>query len=280
MKKKRKKSATFFLTVLFLAGLSLLLYPSIANYWNSLHQTREITDYVEAVSAIDEELYDELYEKACAYNSKLPDRPNPYVITDSEKEEYQSLLNVTGTGVMGYIDIPTIEVTLPIYHGTADSVLQIGVGHLEWTSLPSGGLSTHCVLSGHRGLPSAKLFTNLDRLVEKDVFILRILDEILTYEIDQILIVEPGDTKDLEIVEGKDYCTLVTCTPYGINTHRLLVRGHRIANEESAASVRITPDAVQVEELVVAPILGVPLLILILIFVSIDPGGKKRNYEE
>jgi sortase A len=176
---------------------------------------------------------------------------------------------------MGYIEIPEIDVSLPIYHGTEDPVLQVAIGHLEWSSLPVGGESTHCVLSGHRGLPSAKLFTDLDKLREGDTFLLRVLDEILTYEVDQILIVEPQDTAALEIVEGEDYCTLVTCTPYGINTHRLLVRGHRIDNIEEVKTVRVTADAVQLEPMLVAPVVAVPMLLILLILLLLPRRRKK-----
>lgn len=178
---------------------------------------------------------------------------------------------------MGYIDIPIIGVTLPIYHGTSDSVLQIAVGHLDWTSLPTGGESTHTVLSGHRGLPSARLFTDLDDLIVGDTFMLRILDEVLTYEVDKIRIVEPYVTEDLLIEEGKDYCTLVTCTPYGINTHRLLVRGHRIETAEEARVVRITADAVQIDPMVVAPIVAVPILLILLIMLLLQGSGSKKK---
>ncbi|MGN1003486.1 MAG: class C sortase, partial [Oscillospiraceae bacterium] len=175
------------------------------------------------------------------------------------------------------IEIPEIKCSLPIYHGTDESVLQIAVGHIDWTSLPAGGESTHCVLSGHRGLPSAKLFTNLDQLVEGDIFMLRILDETLTYEVDQILIVEPNDVDALQIVEGEDLCTLVTCTPYGINTHRLLVRGHRIENQEEAKTVRVTADALQIEPLIVAPIVAIPMLLVLLIWLLFKDTGKGKK---
>ncbi len=191
------------------------------------------------------------------------------------KESYNQALNLTGNGIMGYVEIPEIDSVLPIYHGTDEAVLQIAVGHLEWTSLPVGGEGTHCVLSGHRGLPSAKLFTDLDKIVEGDVFILRILDEILTYEVDQILIVEPNVTDALRIEEGKDYCTLVTCTPYGINSHRLLVRGHRIENAPEARIVRITADAAQIEPLLVAPIVGIPLVLILMIPLMLP---RRRRY--
>ena len=273
--KKKKKGTSVLLALIFLAGLSLLLYPSISNYWNAKHQTQAITSYVESVSSFVEEKYDRFYQKAVDYNAGMQNRSNAYLLPEEEKKQYQELLDITGTGIMGYIDIPSIKVSLPIYHGTSDAVLQIGVGHLDWTSLPVGGDSSHCVLSGHRGLPSSRLFTDLDRVVEGDIFMIQVLHEVLTYEVDQILIVDPEDTDALKIEHGKDFCTLVTCTPYGINTHRLLVRGHRIETVEAAATVRITADAIQVEEMVVAPILGVPILIIFLIALSV--GSKRRK---
>ena len=224
----RKHLSTIVLVILLLIGLSLLLYPTVSDYWNSFHQTRAIATYAENVAALDNASYDAIWDAARQYNRNLCSRSNNFLLSEEQKAEYESLLDISGQGVMGYIEIPEIDVSLPIYHGTEDPVLQVAVGHLEWTSLPVGGESTHCVLSGHRGLPSAKLFTDLDKLREGDTFLLRVLDEILTYEVDQILIVEPQDTAALEIAEGEDYCTLVTCTPYGINTHRLLVRGHRV----------------------------------------------------
>ena len=265
MKKKGNHLITILLVLIFLLGLSLLLYPAVSDYWNSKHQTRAIAVYSEEVSGLDEDQYQALWEAAAAYNASLLERDNAYLLTEEQKAAYEQLLNVSGLGIMGYIEIPSIDCSLPIYHGTEESVLQIAIGHLEWTSLPVGGESTHCVLSGHRGLPSAKLFTNLDKLQEGDVFLLRVLDEVLTYEVDQILIVEPQETGALRIVEGEDYCTLVTCTPYGINTHRLLVRGHRIENAPEARLVRVTADAVQIEPLLVAPIVALPMLLLLLI---------------
>ena len=275
MKKKKDNYITLLLFLILLAGLSLLLYPSVSDYWNSLHQTRAIATYAEEVANLNQDQYDEIWAAAESYNASLTNRVNAYQLSDAQKEEYQQLLNVSGLGVMGYIEIPEIDVSLPIYHGTEDSVLQVAVGHLEWTSLPVGGESTHCVLSGHRGLPSAKLFTNLDKLREGDIFLLRVLDEILTYEVDQILIVEPQDTAALEIVEGQDYCTLVTCTPYGINTHRLLVRGHRIDNIEEGKTMRVTADAVQLEPLLVAPVVAIPMLLILLILLLLPRRRKK-----
>ncbi len=277
MKKKGNHLITILLVLIFLLGLSLLLYPAVSDYWNSKHQTRAIAVYSEEVSGLDEDQYQALWEAAAAYNASLLERDNAYLLTEEQKAAYEQLLNVSGLGIMGYIEIPSIDCSLPIYHGTEESVLQIAIGHLEWTSLPVGGESTHCVLSGHRGLPSAKLFTNLDKLQEGDVFLLRVLDEVLTYEVDQILIVEPQETGALRIVEGEDLCTLVTCTPYGINTHRLLVRGHRIENAPEARLVRVTADAVQIEPLLVAPIVALPMLLLLLILLLLPKRPKNDN---
>ena len=271
----KKNSSTIILLVVFLLGLSLLLYPSFSNYWNSFTSSKAIGSYAEQVASMDEDRYQRIWESAYAYNQALTTRSNQYILTEEMNGEYQELLNVGGTGIMGYIEIASLGVSLPIYHGTSDAVLQIAVGHLDWTSLPVGGEGTHCVLSGHRGLPSAKLFTNLDKLVVGDTFILRVLDEILTYEVDQILIVEPHVTENLHIEEGKDYCTLVTCTPYGINSHRLLVRGHRVENAAEARIVRVTADAIQIEPIIVAPILAAPML-LVLLIVTLTP-KKRRN---
>lgn len=262
--------------IVFIAGLSLLLYPTVSDYVNSLHQSRAISDYANRVSEIAKEDYTSYMQAAKAYNRQIPARPNLYKLSPEERAQYEELLNIGGSGVMGYVEIPVIDVSLPVYHGTSDSVLQTAIGHLEWTSLPVGGIGTHCVLSGHRGLPSAKLFTNLDRLVVGDVFMIRVLNEVLTYEVDQILIVEPQNTDALQIVNGKDYCTLVTCTPYGVNTHRLLVRGHRIENAKQASAVFITSEAIQIEPAIVAAVLGV-FIILVLIIVSFVKKGRKET---
>ena len=277
MKKKNGNFTTLLLVLILLTGLSLLLYPSVSNYWNSLHQTKAIAKYAEDVVNLDNDTYDQLWQDAASYNQSLLTRSNPYLLSDEQKAEYDRLLDVSGLGVMGYIEIPSIDCSLPIYHGTEESVLQIAVGHLKWSSLPVGGESTHCVLSGHRGLPSAKLFTNLDKLQAGDIFLLRVLDEVLTYEVDQILIVEPQETGALRIEEGKDYCTLVTCTPYGINTHRLLVRGHRIDNIEEAKTVRVTADAIQIEPLLVAPVVAIPILLLLMILLLLPKQPRKKH---
>lgn len=277
---KKGKIINIILILILLVGLSLLLYPTVSDYWNSFHQSKAIASYAEEVSNIDEEIYAEMWREAKAYNESLLERGNDYLLEKEQQERYEHLLNISGTGIMGYVEIPDISCSLPIYHGTAESVLQIAVGHLEWTSLPVGGTSTHCVLSGHRGLPSAKLFTDLDKLAVGDTFLIRILNEVLTYEVDQILIVEPNETEALHIAEGKDYCTLVTCTPYAKNTHRLLVRGHRIETEETASAARVTSDAVQIEPMIVAPMLAIPMLLLLLIVLLIKDirTGKKKKY--
>lgn len=261
---KKSSFTTVLLFVIFLAGISLLLYPTISDYWNSLHQSRAISSYTEEVAQLDPDKCEEVLDAAVAYNISLLRRPISYFMDEEQVNDYRRQLDITGTGIMGYVEIPAINCSLPIYHGTEETVLQTAVGHLEWTSLPVGGTNTHSVLSGHRGLPSAKLFTNLDQLTEGDFFILRVMNNVLTYEVDRILIVEPSDTKDLQIVPGEDLCTLITCTPYGINSHRLLVRGHRIENPESAAAVHIVADAIQVDPNVVAPIIAVPMLIVLL----------------
>lgn len=271
----KKNWMTVFLAVIFFAGLGLLLYPTVSDYWNSLHQSTAVTNYVESVTNIDDSKYEELWNEAVAYNEKLGKTGINWNLSDEEKEEYNNYLKVDDTGIMSYIEIPVINCSLPIYHGTEESVLQVAVGHIEGTSLPVGGKSTHCVMSGHRGLPSAKLFTDLDKLVEGDTFIIHTLDATLTYEVDQIRIVEPSDLSDLQIEEGKDLCTLVTCTPYGINTHRLLVRGHRVANEEEKEEVRVSSDATLIDPVQVSPFLAGPILFLLLLGVLF--GSKKRE---
>lgn len=277
MKKKQKGNfTTIVLVLIFFIGLSLLLYPSVSNYWNSFHSTQAIASYAEAVTNLEKEDYQKILQSAEAYNALLAEQGTNFSLSEEQKARYQQELNLSETGVMGYIEIPEIDVSLPIYHGTEDSILQIAVGHLDWSSLPVGGEGTHCVLSGHRGLPSAKLFTNLDKLEAGDLFLIRVLDEVLTYEVDQILIVEPDDTEALMLEDGKDYCTLVTCTPYGINTHRLLVRGCRIENQEQMGTIRVTADAAQIEPLLVAPLVAIPILLLLLLHLLIP---KKRKHK-
>ena len=281
----KNRLSTILLFLAFLAGLSLLLYPSVSDYWNSMHASKAVADYSTGVNQLPQTQYDELWTAAKAYNQALLERNSGFSLSDEQRAQYEALLDVNGTGIMGYIEIPNIKISLPIYHGTEDSVLQIAVGHLEWSSLPTGGEGTHCVLSGHRGLPSAKLFTNLDQLVEGDTFVLRVLDEVLTYQVDRILIVEPNDVDTLLIEEGQDLCTLVTCTPYGVNSHRLLVRGHRIENQAQAQTIRVTSDAIQIEPLIVAPVVALPMLLVLLIVLLASgndkkPSGGKRHDED
>ena len=274
---KKGSFSNILLVLMLIVGLSLLLYPSFSDYWNSLHQNYAIAEYVEQVSQIDEDQYQALWQDARDHNRSLLTRDNPYLLLPEQEAAYPELLNLTGSGIMGYISIPCINVNLPVYHTTAEPILQVAIGHLEWTSLPTGGESTHCVVSGHRGLPSARLFTDLDKVTVGDIFLLNILDETLTYEVDQIKIVEPFDTSDLLITEGEDYVTLVTCTPYGINSHRMLVRGTRIANIEEVKIKRVTADAVQIEPLLVAPLLAAPILLVLLILILLPKHNKNRR---
>lgn len=227
----KSRLATAVLVALLVVGLSLLLYPLVSNVWNSFHQSQAITEYSEEVSDMSSEDYARLWSEAEAYNQSLINDEGRFSMTESERDRYQNLLNVSDTGMMGSIQIPKLDISIPIYHGTQESVLQVGAGHVEGSSLPTGGKGTHCVLSGHRGLPSSELFTDIDKLEEGDLFVLKVLDRTMTYQVDQILTVDPYDLEALAIDSQQDYCTLVTCTPYGINTHRLLVRGHRVSDQ-------------------------------------------------
>lgn len=269
------KITTILLSLIFLIGLSLLLYPTISDYWNSFHQSQAIAGYAGAVANLDDESYEQYWTDAQAYNASLSAAGHRYQPSEDGHAQYESLLNISGNGIMGYIEIPAIGVSLPIYHGVDDTVLQIAVGHIEGSSLPVGGPGTHCVVSGHRGLPSAKLFTDLDQLTEGDVFLLRVLDEVLTYEVDQIHIVLPQEVELLDIEPGQDLCTLVTCTPYGVNSHRLLVRGHRIENQESGSTIRVTGNAMRIPPVQVAPVVAAPMLFLLLIVMLVN-GRKKK----
>ena len=271
----KKHLSTILLVAVLVVGVGLMAYPSVSDWWNSFHQTRAIASYSDAVAVMDNTDYEKLWNDAGVYNQTLAEKANPFFITEEDQRLYEECLNISGTGVMGYIDIPEIKCTLPIYHGTSDAVLQVAVGHVEGSSLPVGGEGSHCVLSGHRGLPSARLFTDLDQLVAGDLFKLQILDETLTYEVDQIHIVLPNELDNLTIEKGKDYCTLVTCTPYGVNSHRLLVRGHRVANEESVAHVRVTADAIRIDPILVAPAAAAPMLLLLFIWLMAGGGRKK-----
>lgn len=278
----RRHFLNFILILVLLAGLGLILYPTVADYWNKVHSARVISSYNEDLSKLGKDEYEGILEAARAYNRKIAQTGLKWQLTDAEKQEYNSTLKIGDSSIMGTVDIPRINVSLPIYHGTNEAELQIGIGHLEGTSLPVGTESwkvsglrrrvgkvtdpndcSHCVLSGHRGLPSARLFTDLDKLVQGDTFTLTVLNETLTYEVDQIRIVLPEDLSDLKLVPGEDYCTLVTCTPYGINTHRLLVRGHRIAN--LMGDVAVAMDATQINTLYTVPFIAVPIVLMLLI---------------
>lgn len=272
----RKHLTTILLILIFLVGFGLLLYPTFSDWWNTFHQSRAVVSYIGSVTDLDNEEYDEMLEEAREYNARLARTRTEYTLTDEQLEEYNSLLNVSGTGIMGYVDIPSIKVTLPIYHGTDEAVLQTAVGHIESTSLPVGGANTHCVISGHRGLPSARLFTDIDRLTVGDIFTLNVLDEVLTYEVEQILIVEPYDLSGLQIIPGRDLVTLVTCTPYGINTHRLLVRGHRIETGK-VSNVRVMADAIQIDKTTVAVFIAAPVLLALMGIVLIATGIQRRR---
>ena len=275
---KKKNTSTIILICVFILGLGIMLYPTISDYWNSFRSSRVISNYAEVVAKMDDADYEKILSEALDYNTTLS-KNQTFSLSESQLGKYEENLNVDGGGVMGYIEIPSIDVTLPICHGTSDRVLQNSVGHINWTSLPVGGESSHCVLSGHRGLPSAKLFTNLDKLSVNDTFVIRILDETLTYEVDQILIVLPDDIENLKIVPGMDYVTLLTCTPYGINTHRLLVRGHRIENEANSANIRVTADATQIEPMIIAPIVAIPILLWLLIHVILKDRRQKKEMQ-
>ena len=273
----KKHLSTILLVLALLVGAALLLYPTASDYWNSLHQSRAIATYAEEVANLTTADYEKLWLAAVEYNKRMGAAGNPFVLSEEQRADYFSQLDLSGNGIMGYIEIPKIECSLPIYHGTSEAVLQIAVGHLEGSTLPVGGAGTHCVLSGHRGLPSAKLFTHLDQLSEGDVFLLRVLNETLTYEVDQIHIVLPQEVDDLAVVPGRDFCTLVTCTPYGINSHRLLVRGKRIENSEAATAIRITSDAIRIDPILVAPVAAVPMLLILTVYLIANPGGKKKK---
>ena len=267
----KEQKVNIILCLVILIGIGLLSYPTVSDWWNSFHQTRAVASYAAAVSQMKTEDYDRLFAEADDYNRKLAGTGMKWSMTDEEIQEYNNVLDISDNGIMGYIDIPRIRQTLPIYHGTDDAVLQFAIGHLAGTSLPVGGDSTHCVVSGHRGLPSARLFTDLDRLIVGDIWTMTVLNRTVTYEVDQIRIVEPEDLSELQIVQGSDYCTLLTCTPYGINTHRLLVRGHRIPNLDGDANV--TADAMQVDQTLVAMVVAV-IILLILVIILLTVSSK------
>ena len=272
----RKNLSTIILILIFLVGLSVMLYPSVSDAVNRKHQSRAVAGYAEEVEQLSDADYQTYFDAADAYNRQLNTTPNAFYKPDLVSG-YAQTLDISGTGIMGYITIPKISVELPIYHGTDEGVLQVAAGHLEGSSLPVGGAGTHAVISAHRGLPSAKLFTDLDELEVGDRFTITVLDRVLTYEVDQISIVLPTEIDQLLPTEGMDYVTLMTCTPYGINTHRLLVRGKRVETTESQKHIRVAADAFRIEPIIVAPILAIPMLLAALVGVLVAPHLRKRS---
>lgn len=267
-KKIKENSLTILLVLAIFVGLSLVLYPTVSDYWNSFHQSRAVASYLQDVEELENSEKEKLLEEARAYNRSLPQNTTPSLNLSSLNQMiYDETFKVTKSGIMAYVEIPKLNVTLPIYHGTDDSVLRVAIGHIPGTSLPIGGKGTHAVISGHRGLASAKLFTDVDQLVKGDTFMIQVLDETLTYEVDQILTVLPQDVSALRINPNEDYVTLVTCTPYGVNTHRLLVRGHRITNVEK--EVRVVSEASQVVVLFVALFIAIIIFLLILLILVV-----------
>ena len=278
MKKKwMSRLMTLLIVVVFVAGLSFLLYPTVSNLWNQAHQSRAIATYTEQVEKLDDSSNKEMLKAARKYNKELLKKADHWKLSKKDKKKYESLLDVSGTGIMGYIEIPKIDCSLPVYHGTDEGALQIAIGHLEGSSLPVGGKSSHCVLSGHRGLPSARLFTDLDQMEEGDTFILNILGHKLAYEVDQIKVVLPEEMSDLEIQDGKDLCTLVTCTPYGINTHRLLVRGHRVKYVET--KVQEQKEVSKSKKDIRPVIAGAAAGVLFIIIFAVRRRRKHRNQQ-
>lgn len=271
----KKHSGTILLVLIFFVGLAVMLYPTISDYINQRNQTRVVNSYAQQVDGLSDADYTAYFDAADVFNQKIAADPDALYHAD-HFSTYSTTLDVTGTGIMGYITIPRIGVELPIYHGTSDAVLQVAAGHLEGTSLPVGGESTHAVISAHRGLPSAKLFTNLDQLEVGDTFTITVLDRVLTYEVDRISIVLPTETDLLQPVEGQDYVTLMTCTPYGINTHRLLVRGHRVNTRESQKHVRVTADATRIDPIITAPVIALPMLAVLLIWLLVTTRKRPK----
>lgn len=271
-----KDKTTIILVFVLVIGLSLLLYPSVSNFYNTHIYRKVITEYKEEVKEIRPERVVKMLEEAEEYNKRLASKEYPWSMSDEEMAEYNSLLKTSKSGIIGVVDVPAANISLPIYHGTDEQHLQIGAGHIETSSLPIGGESTHAVISGHRGLPSARLFTDLDMLVEGDKFQITVLDNVVSYEVDKISIVLPEDMSQLGIVKGEDYCTLVTCTPYGVNSHRLLIRGHRISNALYSAD-NLSADAFRLEPIVVAPLVAVPILLILLIILFITTRKKIKK---
>lgn len=274
----QSRKVTIILLLSFFIGLSVLLYPAISSFWNSRTQTEAIVDYEAMLSRYKPEDYTAFFEEADAYNAALREQENPFS-NEGRLESYWSTLDVSGTGMMGYLTIKKISQELPVYHGTSEATLAVAVGHFEGSSLPVGGESTHSVVSAHRGLPTAMLFTNLDRMEIGDTFYFTILDRNITYEVDQIRIVEPDDLSLIKIEEGKDYCTLLTCTPYGLNTHRLLVRGHQV-DASQKRNIYIANEAYRIDTMIVMPFVALPIIAVLMIYVMFAPVKKETLGED
>ena len=272
----RKHKTVIFLTLGFLVGICILLYPAFSDFWNSKTQTRAIVAYESVLDQLDPKDYTDIFNNAHAYNEALYE--TDYPLRDYKQiPGYDDMLRVADSNMIGYLKIDRIGVELPIYHGTSDTVLNKGVGHLEGSSLPVGGENTHCVMSAHRGLPSSKLFTDLDRLEKGDTFQIVVVDQVLTYQVDFIKVIEPTDVSNLQIVEGGDYCTLFTCTPYGINTHRLLVRGVRIETIKEKPVIYVSNEAFRIEPLLVTPVVAAPMLLVLLIHLLVKYREPPKN---
>ncbi len=275
--KLKKQIPNIIFGLIFTVGICIFLYPSVSNYINSKHQSKAVADYDEALANLKPEDYSLFWQAAYEYNEALAEKPMRFNLTDEELAEYNKILDPTGTGVIGTIEIENIGVNLPIYHGTEESVLQVGIGHLEGTSFPTGTPTTHVALSGHRGLPSAKLFTDLDQMIVGDTFLLHIMDQTFAYQVDNINIVLPEETGGLAIEDGKEYVTLVTCTPYGVNTHRLLVRAKRVDYNEETKLI-VPADATRYSPLLIAPFIGGPMLLLLfIIFLVMTRKPKEKS---
>ena len=275
----RRHKTVIFLTLGFLIGICILLYPAFSDYWNSKTQSRAITDYESVLENMDAAEYTALFENAHAYNKALYETEFP-LVNHAKVPGYYDTLRITDNDMIGYLRIDRIGVELPVYHGTSEEVLGKGVGHLEGSSLPVGGENTHCVMSAHRGLPSSKLFTDLDRMEKGDTFQITVLDQVLTYQVDQIKVITPTELSDLQIVKGKDYCTLFTCTPYGINTHRLLVRGVRIETIKEKPVIYVSNEAFRIEPLLVTPAVAAPMLLVLLIHLLVKYREPPKNAQQ
>lgn len=275
---KKPISITTILVLIMIAGLSLMLYPTISNYWNSFTQSRGVASYSQDVEKLSDAQIEALLKEAEAYNASLPNSDSRFLMSEGERAVYNRLLKTSDAGIIGMVEIPRLKSSQPIYHGTAENTLQVAIGHLEGSSLPVGGAGTHTVLSGHRGLPSAKLFTGLEKMEIGDRFMVRVLNRVLTYEVDQLSVVDPDDFTKLQIEDGKDYCTLVTCTPYGINTHRLLVRGVRVENGSDSLYALMAADATMVDPRIVAACIAAPVLLGLIALLFLK--GRRKDDKE